>query len=143
MELPRQHHEILAQGLRDALEGHDLDALASLMSPVVTWGDVNDSRGCRDRSEVVATFARLRDAGVRARVNDVITGPRGVLVNLSVHWPVGADPSPTSTVHQVYMVNKGVIVEVVGFDDPVTALDAIGAPSFSTRRAKIPRPGEV
>lgn len=143
MELPRQHHETLARGLREALDGHDLEALASLMSPAVTWGDVKDSRGCRDRTEVVATFARLRDAGIRASVNDVITGPRGVLVNLSVHWPVGVDHPPTSTVHQAYMVSDDVIVEVVGFDELDAALDAIGPPSTTSPPEEVPRGGEV
>ena len=114
-----------AQRLREALSDANLDALGELMDDHVTWGDVNDPRGCRNRRDVLATFARRRDQGVSGAVTELITGPQGILAVLSVRWPAAHSRAAKQTAYQVYVVRNELIVGVRGFDDRESALSAL------------------
>lgn len=125
MDEATPEHSRLAQQLSDALDAADLEAAGELMSEDVTWGDVDDARGCRNRRDVLATFARLMDLGVRGTVSEVVTGPRGIMVGLSVQWPPGHSRESATTLHQVYLVRDEEIVEILGFDDRDAASAAL------------------
>lgn len=118
-------HSRMARLLRHALDDEDLGALEELMSDDVTWGDVADPRGCRGRRDVIANFSRLADLGVGARVDGVVTGPRGVMVELCVHWPPGHSRETAATLHQVYVVRQDAVVEIIGFEGREAALRAL------------------
>ncbi len=54
----------LAEKVRQALPAHDLDVFGSHLSHDVNWGNVGQPRGCRNRSDVLATFDQLLNKGV-------------------------------------------------------------------------------
>jgi ketosteroid isomerase-like protein len=117
----------LADRLRAALNTANLDDFAHLLSENVTWGDVNDPRGCRNRAEVLAIFRRNLVEGASASIDELVSGTRGILVVLGVTWPPHSRHGEHQMVHQVYFVSDGLITEIRGFDDRDTAIRAIDA----------------
>lgn len=117
----------LAEKVRQALTAHDLDAFGSLLSDDVTWGDVGHPRGCRNRSDVLATFGQLLNKGVDGRITELKTGTAGILCGLTVEWPEG-DPraSDSSSLFHVYMVRDGQIYQIRRFDDREFAAETAG-----------------
>jgi hypothetical protein len=93
----------------------------------VTWGDVGHPRGCRNRSDVLATFGQLLNTGVDGRITELKTGTAGILCGLTVEWPEG-DPraADSSSLFQVYMVWDGQIYQIRRFDDREFAAEAAG-----------------
>jgi ketosteroid isomerase-like protein len=118
----------LADRLRAALNTANMDDFAQLLSEDVTWGDVNHPRGCRNRPQVLAIFRRNLLEGASARVDELVSGTRGILVVLDVTWPPRSSHGFEQIVHQVYFVRDGLVTEICGFEDRETAMRAIGAP---------------
>ena len=115
----------ISDELRRAFEDRDLDRLGALFTDDVRWGDDNHPRTCRNRADVVATFARLMAAGVTGRVTDAREGPDGVLCHLSVDWPDPGHQDDRSLFH-VYALRDGRICEIRRFDDRASAEEAAG-----------------
>ena len=114
--------------VRRALAAEDLLAFAELLDPHVTWGApgaLNPS--CKNRTQVLRWYQRGRDAGVRGRVYDLeVIGDR-LLVSMSVTGTDNAhDRGGTALRFQVLTVQRGRIVEIVGFDDRGEALSYAG-----------------
>ena len=116
----------LAEQVRDALASHDLEAFGALLSDDVTWGDSGHPRGCRNRADVLATFARLLDKGVDGHVTEIETGAVGILCGLTVEWPDGDPRELDRSLYQVYLVRDGRIVEIRRYDDRDSAAEAAG-----------------
>lgn len=119
----------LAEKVREALDAHDIAAFSGLLHEDVTWGDTNDPRGCRDRSEVLATFSHLLSKGVDGHVTLVETGSAGVLCGLSVQWPEGDPRELDRRMYHVYIVQGGRIVEIQRHDEYAAAARAAGITS--------------
>jgi len=110
--------------IRRALSNRDLQLLAPILADDVTWGDVADPRGCRDRTDVLDTFSQLMELGVEGDVAELAQGDLGILCELSVRWPVGmAGPS---SVWQVYLLRDDKVAEIRGCEDRQSARRAAG-----------------
>jgi hypothetical protein len=110
--------------IREAFGNRDLTLLAPLLAEDVTWGEVDTPRGCRNRTEVLDTFAQLMDAGVSGDIVELAQGSSGILCQLSVTWPDGT--SGATTIWQVYMLRGDEIAEIRGYDDRESAATAAG-----------------
>jgi hypothetical protein len=116
----------LSERLHQALLTRDLEALGSLLADDVRWGDDEHPRRCRNRSEVMATFARGMDDGVDAEITEFLPGTRGILCGLAVKWPEGAERSGDRLLYHVYLVEHDRIVEIQRYDDRGSAMEAAG-----------------
>ncbi len=116
----------LAERVRQAFEDHDLEAFGELLADDVTWGDINTERGCRNSTEVLATFERILDKGIDGFVTEVKTGRKGILCGLSVTWPSGTPDEGNTGLFHVYMVKDNRIFQIRRFDDRISAAKAAG-----------------
>jgi ketosteroid isomerase-like protein len=112
----------VAERIRSAFASRDFDSFGELLAEDARWGD--DDR-CRNRRDVLATYRGLVDQGVTGDVTETATGPGGVMCELRVDWSGGADRSGPTTLFQVFLVRDGRIVEIRGYDDRESALEAI------------------
>lgn len=77
--------ESVAARVVAAVEGGDLAAFADLLDPNVRWGAADDlAGGCQNRDQVLAWYQRGWDAGVRAKVTEVVGDGEKILVGLDV-----------------------------------------------------------
>jgi hypothetical protein len=79
------------------MEARDVDAIGALLTDDARWGDGDQPRACRSRSDVVATMRTLMGEGLR------------------------------TLIYQVYMLRDAQISEIRAFDDLPSALEAAGA----------------
>lgn len=112
--------------IRRAFTDHDLEAFGALLSDDVTWGEVGDPRGCRNRSEVLDTLGRLLGTGVGMQITELATGGGGILCGLGLRWPQGHPRAADTQLFQVYIVRKGRISEIRRYDDRDSAALAAG-----------------
>jgi ketosteroid isomerase-like protein len=124
MTRPIDDGSIAAQ-IRQAYSTRNLDALAPLLAEDVTWGDPGTPRGCRNRSDVLATFSRLMADGVDGEITELSQGNSGMLCGLAAHWPDGTG-KPDRTAFHVYRVQDGLITRIDRFDDRDSAALAAG-----------------
>lgn len=116
----REDMERVAEQVRSALEAADLSAFRELLDPNVRWGAPGDpSSACRNRAQVLSWYQRGRDAGVRARVSEVVAlDERTILVGLQVARNPSALESGSEVERwQVLTVDGGRIVDIVGFEE--------------------------
>jgi ketosteroid isomerase-like protein len=116
----------LADQVRRAFNTHDLDTFGALLSHDVRWGDADHPRGCRNRSDVLATFARLLDSGVDGSITELVTGTDGILCALRVEWPTDDPRAWDRSLYHVYLVRDGRICEIQRYDDRASAAGAAG-----------------
>ncbi len=116
----------LADQVRDALTARDLEAFGTLLSDDVRWGDEHHPRGCRNRAEVLATFARALSAGLEGAVLEIESGTKGIFCELSVSWPADNPRSHDANVFHVYLVKDGEIFQILRFFDRDSAALAAG-----------------
>jgi len=127
----------LAEQVRAALDSADLAAIGELLHPDVRWGAPGDPEpSCRNRAQVLAWYRRGRDAGVRARVAEVVAHGDKILVGLTVAGRAGADEKAgaESDRWEVLTVGEGQIVDIRGFDDRGEAADYAGMPPGPDQR---------
>jgi ketosteroid isomerase-like protein len=124
MPEPQISIDELAEQVRMALEGADLSSFSELLDPDVTWGAPGARQpSCRNRDQVLAWYGKGREAGVRARVNDVSVHGDKILVSLVVGGsPAGKERGGEALRWQVLTVRQGRVVDIVGFDDRHQAL---------------------
>jgi ketosteroid isomerase-like protein len=118
----------LADRLRTALTARDLDAFGRLLSDDVRWGSDDHPRACRNRSDVLATFARLISEGAEGAITELAVGTEGILCGLTVAWPTPAQHPDDRELFHVYLVRDGQIVEIQRYDDRSSAAAAAGVP---------------
>jgi ketosteroid isomerase-like protein len=115
----------IAERIRSAFANRDFDSFGELVADDARWGDDDHPNRCRGRRDVLANYRRLVDQGVTGDVAETKTGPAGVMCELRVEWPGGADRSGPTTLFQVFLVRDGRIVEIRGYDDRESAFEAI------------------
>jgi hypothetical protein len=104
----------IAEQVRSSLDTADLDALGALLSPDVQWGPPGSAQPpCRNRDQVLAWYARGREQGRRATVNEVEVHGDALLVELRLddgqeRW-------------QVLRVGPDGINDIRGFEDRSSA----------------------
>ncbi len=120
-------HSSLPERLRAAYLTRDLEALGALLADDVHWGDDDLPRRCRNRSEVLATFARGMDAGADAEITELLEGTNGILCGLVVRWPdAGQRPGDGRLLYHVYLTRDERIAEIRRYDDRASAAEAAG-----------------
>ena len=117
--------DVIAVQIREAYSTRNLDALAPRLAEDVTWGDPGHPRGCRNRSDVLATFSRLMADGVDGEITELTQGTTGLLCGLAAHWPDGTG-KPERNVFHVYRVQDGLITRIDRFDERESAAEAAG-----------------
>jgi hypothetical protein len=121
--------DTMAARIRLALNARDMDAFRSLIADDARWGedDFDDARACHNRNEIIATYKRLLDQGVRGTVTETTTGRGGVACLVEIEWPDDAPNRRGPTLYQVFLVTDGLITRIQGHDDRDMALAAISA----------------
>lgn len=118
--------------VRLALESGDLDTIRDLLDPGARWGapvgpNEND---CQNRDQVIAWWARARDAGARAVVTEVTAGLGTFLVGLEVTGTPAADEAGGAVERwQVLTLRGDRIADIRGFDDRAAAAARAGVPA--------------
>jgi ketosteroid isomerase-like protein len=126
MTPPTTDADSIAKQIRQAYDARNLDGLAPLLAADVTWGDPGTARGCRNRSDVLATYSRLMSDGVDGEITELIQGPTGLLCGLTVHWPDETQGRDERSVFHVYRVQDGLITRIDRFDDRDAAAQSAG-----------------
>src|ERR1700722_10372753 len=104
----------IAERVRLGLDMADLDALGSLLSPDVHWGPPGSARPpCRNREQVLSWYAKGREQGRRATIDEVEIHGDALLVELRLddgqeRW-------------QVMRVGPDGINDIRGFEDRPSA----------------------
>jgi hypothetical protein len=115
----------VADQIRLAFAGPDLELLAPLLHPKVRWGAGPQPRACRSRADVLVTFARLLGDGVSGEVIDLQVLPGGVVAHLRVRWPEPQPEDARLEVFQSYRVVEGLVIEIEGHEDQQAAAHAL------------------
>jgi ketosteroid isomerase-like protein len=116
----------LVDQVRSALTSRDLDAFGALLTDDVRWGDENHPRGCKNRAEVLKTFARGMSEGMNGTVRELESGSNGILCRLSMSWPEGHPRADDVDIVHVYLVRDGHIFQILRFFDRDSAARAAG-----------------
>ena len=89
------------------------------------WVLVVPQVGLSIGNSVIATYKRLLNDGVRGRVVETSTGPRGVACRLEVEWPDLEHEERGPSFYQVFLVTGGLVTKIEGHDERDLALAAI------------------
>jgi ketosteroid isomerase-like protein len=126
--------ESLAQQVKIALESADLSAFSRLLDPNVRWGAPDDDPvpSCQNREQVLAWYRRGRDAGVRARISEVVVlGDQTILAGLVVTGNRAAEENGGGIERwQLLTVRDGRVVDIVAYDDRTEAVARARQPRF-------------
>ena len=121
----------VAQQVRAALEAADLSAFGDLLDAEVQWGAPGAPfPTCRNREQVLSWYRHGRDAGVRARVSEVLVHGDRVLVGLRMTGGEAADSGGAER-WQVLTVRGGRVASITGFGERDEAV-------AHARRAQVP-----
>jgi ankyrin repeat protein len=108
----------MARHLEAAYRDRDLDVLASLLHPDVSWTGI-----CRNSEQVLDWYRGLLADGTLAAVQSVEVDRDAVLLGLSVALPAeGARPAPPQPLYQVFTVDGAQIVDIRGYPDRASAV---------------------
>jgi len=110
--------ELTAQRLKSALEDADLEGVADLLDPFVTWGPADvASPPCQNKQQVLAWYQKAASAGASATVSEFVVSKNHIMVGLVVSGVKGPrNRGGAAPRWQVYTVRDGLIVDIVGFD---------------------------
>jgi len=112
----------MVNDLRRALVEADLDAVAEALAPDVVWVGVLPRQLCRNREQVLGLFRRRLEQGLR--VSPEIVGDVEDVIVVDPHLEPPAERFPS--LHQVYVVDDGMVVELRDYPDRRSALEAVG-----------------
>ena len=119
--------EAMSERIRAAYEQADLDGFAELLAEDVRWGDDEHPNRCRNRDDVLSTFAAWVGAGVSAKVTALDIGPQGVACKLHVEWAAPNDRARGVNFWHVFLIHGGQITEIRRSNDAKSAQQAIQA----------------
>jgi len=104
-----QDAQAIAQQLRSAFEGLDLESLGEILAPDVRWGGEEDTpQTCHSRADVLAWYGDLSARGFRANVVEAAVEPDRIVLTLDVSRPGGG----TSRNYQAFRIAGGRIVDI-------------------------------
>jgi len=119
----------LAERIRSALEGGDLEQIGALLHPDAHWGPPGGASGeCTNRRQVLAYWGASKGAGTRASVTEVVIEGDKVLVGLRVTGrqdPSGRGDDPFDR-WQVLILRDGLVCDIRGYDHRADAAEAAG-----------------
>ena len=105
--------EELVEQIESAYRTIDLELMASLLAPDVSWG--GGSEGCSNREQVLQWYSRLANEQIDIADVDVHVRDGAIVANLTFTRPaIDARPAPPTTVSQTFRVADGLIVEIGG-----------------------------
>ena len=105
--------EELAEQIEHAYRTIDLELMASLLDPEVSWG--GGSEGCSNREQVLQWYSRLANEQIDIADLNVRVHDGAIVVDLTFTRPaIDARPAPPTTVSQTFRVTDGLIVEIGG-----------------------------
>ncbi len=108
----------MARHIEAAYQDRDLDLLASLLHPDVSWTGV-----CRNSEQVLDWYRGLLAEGTVPAVHSVEVDRDAVLLGLSVALQAeGARPAPPQQLYQVFTVDGAQIVDIRGYPDRASAV---------------------
>lgn len=108
----------VARHLDAAYQDRDLDLLASLLHPQVSWTGV-----CRNSQQVLDWYRGLLADGTIATVHSVEVDRDAVLLGLSVALQAeGARPAPPQQLYQVFTVTGAQIIDIRAYPDRASAV---------------------
>jgi hypothetical protein len=118
--------ETIAQRISSALNARDMTAFRSLIAEDAKWGegDIGDGRACHNRNDIIKTYKRLLDQGVRGTVVETITGPAGIACHVEIEWPDDL-PNRRDDLYQVFLVRDGLVTRIEGMDDRDLAIEKV------------------
>jgi ketosteroid isomerase-like protein len=125
--LARRGFEAVARG--------ELDVIADLLAPDVTWhgGDPSSDDGCHNRGEALAFMRRAMKRGAVGRLLRVIDAGDRVIVVLQPPAAGGVTPPPRAN---LTTFRKGKVTEMIAYDTPEAAYAAAGVQPYETELAK-------
>ncbi len=114
--------------LRTALESQNVNRLAELLAPDVTWGAPGDPNPpCRNSDQVIRWYQDGFDNGVRTTVREVTPLGDNVLVGLSVTGnPAAGDADGAVDRWEVLAITDGLVSDIRGFEDRESAVAHAG-----------------
>lgn len=107
--------------VRDAIEQVDLARIDELLAPDVVWVGTGPRMLCRNRDQVRGMFQRAF-AGGRSWAPEIVFDEDDVLV-VDPHGDPPPDLNPE--LHQVFVLEDGLISEVRDYPDREAALGAV------------------
>jgi len=108
----------MARHIEAAYQDRDLDLLASLLHPDVSWTGV-----CRNSEQVLDWYRGLLADGTTPTVQNVEVDRDAVVLGLSVALRAeGARPAPPQQLYQVFTVDGAQIVDIRGYPDRASAV---------------------
>jgi ankyrin repeat protein len=108
----------MARHLEAAYRDRDLDLLASLLHPHVSWTGI-----CRNSEQVLDWYRGLLADGTMPTVQSVEVDRDAVLLGLTVALQAeGARPAPPQQLCQVFTVDDAQIVDIRGYPDRASAI---------------------
>jgi ketosteroid isomerase-like protein len=118
--------EIVRRGF-EAFSRGDLDAVAAFLDPEVRWhgGDPSAEGACVNRDQALRFMRRRRDPAVNPLPEIVELIEAGDRVVIVLRTPAEAGSAPRLHAN-VTTLRDGRAVEMVHYDDPAAALEAVG-----------------
>jgi ankyrin repeat protein len=108
----------IARHLEAAYRDRDLDLLASLLHPQVSWTGI-----CRNSQQVLDWYRGLLADGTLATVQSVEVDRDAVVLGLSVALQAeGARPAPPQQLYQVFTVDGAQITDIRAYPDRASAV---------------------
>src|SRR5216683_1701516 len=108
----------MARHLEAVYQDRDLDLLASLLHPQVSWTGI-----CRNSEQVLDWYRGLLSDGTLATVHSVEVDRDAVLLGLSVALQAeGARPAPPQQLYQVFTVDGAQITDIRAYGDHASAV---------------------
>jgi len=118
--------EVLTEKVRAAFAEHDFEAFGALLSDDVRWGDDDNPRRCRNRKQVLATFASALARGMDGAIGEIVPGTKGILCRLDIEQPPQDRQRIPEPLYHVYLVKESHIFVIEPHHDRASAARAAG-----------------
>lgn len=118
--------EALAEQIRAAFAAHDFEAFGAMLSDDVRWGDDDNPRSCRNRKQVLATFASALARGLDGTIGEIVPGTKGILCRLDIDQSPLAPQRLSEPLYHVYLVKDRHIFVIEPHHDRASAASAAG-----------------
>jgi hypothetical protein len=117
----------LAEKVRLAFAAHDFEAFGVLLTDDVRWGEDDNPRSCRNRKQVLATFANAVARGMDGTIGEIVPGTKGILCRLDINQAPQHQGRLEDPLYHVYLVKENRIYVIEPHHDRASAARAAGA----------------